>query len=322
MTHKKKLFLTLGSDPELFVFDHKEGRIINALTVLKKDKHDPIDLGSKKKLYADNVLAEAAFPPSFTATAATMMMKDVLKASHEFLGERYSLLPIASHVMQDLPEKPSDELVKKWLEDKTGGIKIAPEWQIGCNPNFDVYAGEFGDARPQTPFKDGLRTGSFHIHIGNADMDDMDECRLLTASSKVTAVKLMDIFVGLSEVIFNNDSSSLKRRELYGRAGEHRPTSYGIEYRVLSNYALRSPKLTQLVFELTEYAMSMFDHDNLAEECVDMHNMLEVQRAINTQDKTLATAILGESWLPAKMFDRVNRGHNTTAFSTAKEWGI
>ena len=323
MSIKKNLEITLGSDPELFLFDTKTSQIVNALTVLKKDKHDPIELTDGVKMYADNVLVEASFSPAHTPVAATMAIRSVLKACHNFVGNDYSLLPLCAHKMSGLPPKPSDELVEKWLEDKSGEVKgVPPEWQIGCNPNFDVYGGEFGAIRKQTPFRDELRSGSFHIHVGNSNYLSGEDKRLLTIESKVAAVKLMDLFVGLSEVVINTDSTSIKRRELYGRAGEFRPTKYGIEYRVLGNYALRHPKTTLLMFELTAFAMSMFSSFDLSQECINMHNTLEVQRAINTNDKTLALSILKESWLPASMFDRVRSQPDVTSFSTAKNWGL
>jgi len=315
--------LTLGDDPEMFLYDHESCRIVNALTVLRKDKHDPVVLDGDIKMYADNVLVEFSHRPSYTSQSATVKIREALVACHERLGTRYSLLPICCHTFSDLPPKPSDELVKAWLEDRTGAVKGVPlEWQIGCNPNFDVYASEYGSPRNQLPFSSGLRTGSFHIHIGNANMEDPNEDRLLTAESKAKAVKLMDLFVGLSEVVFNDDESSHTRRKLYGRAGEFRPTNYGIEYRVLGNYALRSPRLTQLVYELTEYAMSMFDTEIFVDECLSMHDMDKVQSAINDNDKSLAMGILQESWLPVKLFDRVKRGHRATASGALKEWGI
>ena len=42
-----------------------------------------------------------------------------------------------------------------------------------------------------------------------------------------------------------------KRRELYGKAGAYRVKPYGVEYRVLSNFWLKSPALMQWVYDNT-----------------------------------------------------------------------
>lgn len=44
------------------------------------------------------------------------------------------------------------------------------------------------------------------------------------------------------------------RRELYGKAGAFRPTSYGVEYRTLSNFWLRRKEYMQWVYAQTHRA--------------------------------------------------------------------
>lgn len=318
-----KLNITLGSDPELMLFDRKEGRIVSSLSVIKNDKHDPIMLDKTTKMYSDNVLVEAAFNPCYTTIGVVNKIRDTLALAHANLGVRYALLPIASHNFSDLPPRPDDALVKDFLTNPDNkGDAIPEEWKIGCNPNFSVYQGDVGEPRDQSPFPDSLRTGSFHIHIGNADYKNPDASTLLTAMDKANAVKLMDIFVGVPSVAFDKDPSSAARRKLYGRAGEFRPTPYGIEYRVLGNYALRSPTLTELVFELTAFAMQQFDIEGKAEECINMIGMDRVVKCINENDVSLAYNIMRDSWLPATLWKKVAVAKNVAASDTLKEWGI
>ena len=73
---------------------------------------------------------------------------------------------------------------------------------------------------------------------------------------KVDVVKALDVFCGLPSVFIDKDPTSAARRALYGGAGAHRPKSYGVEYRALGNWWLRSPKHTSLVYQLTSAALS------------------------------------------------------------------
>lgn len=49
-------------------------------------------------------------------------------------------------------------------------------------------------------------------------------------------VKAFDLFVGVPSVMLNRRKNVLKRRSMYGQAGDYRPKDYGIEYRVCSNH--------------------------------------------------------------------------------------
>src|SRR5689334_8173306 len=67
--------ITLGSDPELMLFSKDEGKIVSSMRILKGcDKRKPILLGNGIKMYPDNVLLEAAFPPSRSPDAAVEMI--------------------------------------------------------------------------------------------------------------------------------------------------------------------------------------------------------------------------------------------------------
>ncbi len=283
--------VTFGSDPELHLFDNETKRIVSSLRILGRNKLDPIILGDGMKMYADNVLIEAAFPPALAETVVAMI-RDVFTRMQEKLGARYSLLPKASHVYD--PEELADPAC----------------WETGCNPNFDVYAEAMN---LPADFKDGQRTGSFHIHVGNPLFDGNK------MEMKAIAIRLMDVFVGCASVIFDKDESAPARRSLYGKAGEFRPTSYGAEYRVLGNYPLRSPETTKLVYDLVDYTMTHI-HNKTDRDVLKAINPLEVQTAINTNDRTLALKVLDKAALPHKLLARVQQDYQMPAFNQA--WSI
>ena len=288
-----KLQLTLGSDPELMLADAKTAQIVSALRILKQDKRNPIHIEDGIKMYADNVLVEASFTPASSVEGVVNRLRCVLCSMQATLGNDYFLVPRASHVYGEAELGPKPAVMKG---------QLPPEWEIGCMPSQDVYSGQ---EHIPTPFADGLRTGSFHIHIGNANFTDPEEKMLLTRKSKEKAIRLMDIFVGCPSILFDKDPSSPARRALYGKAGNFRPTKYGVEYRVLGNYALSSPSLTELVYELTSLAMSKIE-DGSADSIINSYDENDIQNAINNADLSMAADIVFRSLREhGKFLDRV-----------------
>lgn len=315
----KKPQITLGSDPELMLCDLATGNIVSAVPVLKNSKHNPINLDQGVRLYADNTLMEFSVAPSETPGSAVMRMRDALRRIQRHLGKSFSFKAIASHNFDELPPKPDDELVIKWLSDLVPPDAVAQEWQVGCKPNYCVYSPD--TPRPQKPFTNNMRTGSFHIHIGNKNYRNPEENFLMTRESKIIAVKLMDIFVGCASIIFDKDETAPARKELYGKAGEYRETKYGIEYRVLSNFALRSPSTTALVFQLTKFAMDVASFAPLYEAVFSSIDESDVVCAINENDKKLASQILNDVELPWKFRSEIEKDRLTSPL-LAHSWSL
>ncbi len=303
---KSPLEVTLGSDPEFMVLDTHRNRIVNAIPVIQHNKHDPFDLGDGMRLYSDNVLAEVSFPPARSPLEGVCRMKAVISKAQEKIGPRFQLLPRASHIYDEHELGPKPTIMKD---------KLPVEWEIGCVPNFDVYQ---DIQRVPIPFSDGLRTGSFHIHVGNTDYKNKSAFRLVSKHSQRLAVKIMDVVVGCASVVFDRDPTAVARRKLYGKAGEWRPTKYGIEYRCLGNYALNSPELTSLVFDLTEFAMDFIRNDT-AEDVLSKISPKVVQDAINNNNIGMASAILAVVGLPGPLWKRV-QFHKAPNF--LKDWGL
>ncbi len=114
--------MTIGSDPELMLWDRHQGRIVSSIPVLKQDKHNPIDLGDGAKMYADNVLVETSFPPSESKAGFMQRVRSVLVKMSNHLGDRYELLPKTAHIYDD--RELSDQKSK----------------ESGCNDNFPLHS--------------------------------------------------------------------------------------------------------------------------------------------------------------------------------------
>ncbi len=281
--------LTLGSDPELHIFDTDEGRIVSSIPILKRDKTNPIELGDGIKAYHDNVLAEISFPPSSSADGVIKTLRESFLRTQEHIGPRYALLPRAYHTYEE------SELQAKQAKE------------VGCNPNFDVYNQV---ANQPANFVDGGRSGSFHIHIGHPKMIEMED--------KEMAIKLLDVFLGCPSVIFDRDETAHQRRRLYGKAGEFRPTSYGVEYRVLGNYALRSPRLVEIVFDLVDKVVEMVEAGT-GKDLLESLDCDTIRSAINDNDQAKARMVMLASGLSSKMISRIQEERMP---AMQKEWSL
>ncbi len=308
----KPNLLTIGSDPELLLIDNEEGgRPVSSLRVLGRDKHDPILLGDDFRMYADNVLVEAAMPPISLMGDIIGHFRKVFVRMQEKLTARYGLLPKAAHVFSE------EELKHKIVRVVDGRKEETTAFDIGCTPWYDAW--EQCVVNP-APFKDGARSSSMHIHIGNVDYKTDLDGKLMTVPSKEEAIRVMDIIVGCAATIFDKDSTAQARRDLgYGRSGTFRIPAYGVEYRPLSSFALRSPDLTLLVRDLAIHAMDHVMNDT-ARDVIASVKPREVQTAINTGDRTLARKILGIVSLPRDLIRRVERRYEILPFNRA--WGI
>jgi hypothetical protein len=282
-----KLELTYGSDPELVIVNNSLTPC-SAIRVLKNDKDHPADLGNGVKFYADNVLAELAFDPVPPDQITAAVGAAITKAK--------AALCKAGPYGYDLMAQAATDFSLRELRHKTA-------WMVGCNPNYDAYRFEPNEGGK---FTSGLRTGSFHIHIGNAEWKKGKDKRLLSKESKIDAIKLLDLYLGLSSLIWDKDHTSHSRRKLYGKAGEFRPTPYGIEYRVLGNYALRSERLVRLVFDLANLAMGHVN-DGSEKDILYAFSEEETISTINNHDVKRAKELMLKLPLPSTVMLEIFR---------------
>lgn len=179
---------------------------------------------------------------------------------------------------------------------------------LGCGPSFNNY----GRAKKEV---NGLeyrkRSAAGHMHLGTG---------ILKQGVKVERlVDLLDLCVGIPSVLIDKDPLQRERRKLYGRAGEYRLPTHGIEYRTLGNFWLKSYYLMHLMFGLGRLAVNAawmenqstsqrdrMDRDanqyriglpkmgyawDLAKDLMAKVDRPTVERAINRNDQDLAFKI-------------------------------
>ncbi len=270
---------SIGGDPEIFL-TNAAGEIMSSIPVLKHDKYDPIVLDASKeiKLYADNSLAEMAFAPSYNKKDFVETYRQAMQKAQSHLGKGFRLKIQSAHYFKE--------------NELEAAFGIDP-LQVGCNPEYSHWRKEVNELGA---FENTMRSGSSHVHVGHPLLEDHD--------NKGRALAVIEVFLGCSSILWDNDKSSLERRKKYGKSGSFRPTGYGFETRFMSNYMLNSPKLVELTYDLIEYSLSHI-FNNTDEKVMKSVNIEDVQNAINNCDKALAEKVLTQAGLPENLFARV-----------------
>lgn len=143
--------------------------------------------------------------------------------------------PNARLTLQNVVELPTDVLTK--ADDKY--------IQFRCSQSYNIYNDPGAKVQDARQYK--FRCSGGHIHFGLT--------RSLTAPGIEQIVRGLDGILGIIGVSLADGIDNPERRRTYGRAGEFRLPSHGIEYRVLSNFWLTHPAITMLVFDIARASL-------------------------------------------------------------------
>lgn len=274
--------LTIGSDPEFMIA--QEGRITCAIPVLEHSKYDRIPLTPDKMdtIYYDGAMAECTIRPSYSTEETVENFRQlVTKAANLLAAKRAKILATASHTFEDKDLTHEDAR------------------QAGCNPEMCAY--EISMVDPPVLQQTNFRSAGGHIHIGRVDADNPATTFLTQDNNSLIAVvRAMDYYVGVAFTYLENDPSAIARKELYGRAGRHRPTQYGVEYRVLSNYWVSHPKLVAFADKLTRFAVGKAEENqdiwqNIEnKDVIDIINSGSVENALSFAEANFPAEFVAE----------------------------
>lgn len=253
-----KLF-TIGCDPEFFLRQRKSGKMICAIPFIKGTKHMPEDLPSGAgNIQHDNVAVEFATNPAETVEDFVNKIQQILKDVNDKIPKDCELMAEPSaHFDSDQLEHPDSQA-------------------FGCEPDYDAWALLENEA----PFltDKSFRSCGAHIHVGHQKGDGNNF--LLDFEGKMRTVRTMDAVHGIISTVLDNSNSAIARRTLYGKAGAHRVKDYGVEYRVLSNFWLKSPELVMLVYNLTHDVLRIIREDT-DKKLIEVIGEYEIQNIIN-----------------------------------------
>ena len=222
-----------GCDPELFVLN-TEGRVVSAHDLLPGTKDEPFKV-PYGAIQVDGTAAEFNIDPVENFEDFDRNIVEVMKSLVSFLPKGYKLSAVPS-VKYDIEE---------WE-------RIPPAAKVlGCNPDFNGWTNEQNPSPKPTGDLERVRTASGHLHIGwTQDVDLSKDIEHLNHCSDL--VKQLDWYLGYWSLF--TDKNNI-RRTLYGQAGACRYKSYGVEYRVLSNFWLTKKPLRRDVWDRMNQAI-------------------------------------------------------------------
>lgn len=254
------LDLLVGADPEIFVT--AGGKPVSAHGLVPGTKEVPhkVDGGA---IQVDGMALEFNIDP---ATSATEFVANVTKV----MGQLTSRLPQGMALSSLATANFGSAYIK-------AQPPVAQE--LGCSADYNAYTGK---ANPKPNVDAPFRTAAGHVHIGWTQHADNEADSFKELCNEFT--KVLDLYLGVPSVLKDPD---VKRRELYGQAGAYRSKSYGLEYRVLSNFWLTSKSEMEWVYRQTAEALRKFLGGFRM-------NDARVVSCINNSDKALASTLLQE----------------------------
>ena len=244
----------VGADPELFLTDMNSKRFISSIGKFGGTKHKPKSIGSGCLIQEDNVAVEFNIPPS--------------KSEEEFVKHiEYSLATLADRARK-MDLNLSFTATANFDDDQLEHPKAK---EFGCEPDYNAWT-QMRNPRPKA-IDYSLRSCGGHIHVGCHEFDPFEMART------------MDLFLGVPSITLDPNS---KRRELYGQAGACRRKPYGVEYRVLSNFWLRTHAEIAWVFKQTQRSIEFLRIGNR----LNVDDGIMIQESINTSNISLANKLM------------------------------
>lgn len=219
----------IGADPELFV--KKNGKFVSGYGLIKGDKQNPFPVANGA-VQVDGMALEFNIDP---ANSKDMFVHNI----NSVMDQLKAMVPEYEVIAQ-----PTAEFTEEYMKAQP---KEALE--LGCDPDYNAWNG--GEVNPKPDQDLPMRTGAGHIHIGWTEGENSHDAIHLGNCMEI--VKQLDYFLGVPSLLLDKDE---KRRRMYGNAGAFRPKSYGVEYRVLSNFWLKSPELISWVYDTTLKALN------------------------------------------------------------------
>lgn len=249
-------YFTIGADVEVFAKDvNGNHKALCGLIGGTKEKPKQIDVfGHGYCVQEDNVSLEFNIPAVDNKLSFKRCIQKMVDYSESVIKQQgFELSKVSSASFNKMELVHPNALV------------------FGCEPDYDAWK-QVENKKPRSN-DETLRTCGGHVHVG-------------TDKNMVELIKNLDLYLGVPSVLLDDSPESIRRRELYGKAGAMRPKPYGAEYRVLSNFWIFKPELIGWVYDGVASAIKH-------KAKFTKQQALEIQNCINTGDKDAAKAIIG-----------------------------
>lgn len=251
-----------GADPEVFLRRKDDKKYISAIGIIGGSKEQPRRLERNIFVQEDNVLAEFNIAPVKTGDKFNESIKLGIKRIND-------LLP---------PELEVDISPYAFFDKDQLNNKKACEF--GCMPDTNCWT--MLENIPPEAEDVSMRTAAGHMHFS------WDK-PIMEVSQKLG--KALDLYAAVPSTIMSDE---LPRRKLYGKMGSVRFKRYGLEYRTLSNFWLKSDDLIDWAYETSEKAIEFVN----ADKNIDEQTQLIMGMAINDGNKDAAEYLIAHYNLP------------------------
>ena len=220
--------ITVGIDPEFFLFDSKRKEHISAHDLVPGSKDKPHKL-KDGAVQLDGTAVEFNINPASSAEEFKHNINSVLSEIRQMIPKRF-----------EFSFKPSIRYSRRYWDT------VVPDKskELGCDPDFDAFGSNKPNERPN-PGKayETMRTGAGHIHLGWTKVEDpLDQVHFWDCQ---VLVRNLNRWYSAFKPLFDKDRD---RQMLYGAGAVFRPKFYGAEYRTPSNAWLNYPNLYDWIF--------------------------------------------------------------------------
>lgn len=302
---------TIGTDPEFILTD--KNKFVSAISKFPSPSQ-PITK-NKNKFYYDNVMVE-------------IQIKEA-KDKKEFITNIGSAIYDLSKLAFPLEISPNSSCV--FDEDQ---LKHPDARVIGCNAEYCAYELRIL-SQPHNIIKNtGFRSAGGHIHLGSKSLCE-------NGYDIIHVTRSLDLFLGIPSLFLDKTTGNKDRRKIYGKAGSHRITDYGLEYRPLSNFWLFSPELCGFVYEICDFVLEFVktkkylelwkvdqkileksDDPSKAYFCT-AYNIEDFRSCIDASDKLKAKHFLKivKKYLPSDIFTQIKQLAKTN-LDLKSNWGL
>lgn len=275
---------TIGCDPEFFLRERKSGKLISAIPHVSGTKYEPMTLPKGGNIQRDNVAVEVATDPASNMDMFVQNISNTLSEAVKTLPKNTEIIAVPSaHFPEDQLQHPEAKL-------------------FGCEPDYDAWSVSINEP-PAGASENTFRSCGAHIHVGTDGNDE--NAFLLDHQGKLLMVRTMDCIHGIISAVLDSSKEALDRRQLYGKPGAHRPKEYGVEYRVLSNYWLKSPVTVMMMYSLTNDALRIV-REGKAEALINEIGEDEIRTTIMNGNIEVAMKIVETSLLPRLSQDSIH----------------
>jgi hypothetical protein len=273
---------TIGCDPEFFLREKTSGKLLSAIPYINGTKNLPFKLPRGGNIQRDNVAVEIATDPANSSENFVNNIRCTLSEAIKTLPINTEIVALASACFDEDQLNHPEALA------------------FGCDPDYDAW--ELKQNDHPCAVDNTFRSCGAHIHVGT-DGNDGNEF-LLDFEGKFRMVKVMDCVHGIISSVLDSNKEAIDRRQLYGKPGAHRYKDYGIEYRVLSNYWLKSPVTVMMMYSLTRDALDIV-RDGKAEELIAEMDEFQVRNTISNGDSMTAMKMIETSLIPRLSEDSI-----------------